>query len=206
MNEFLVTCQHQATASDLPFYDIFAPHKNPSPKVSDDVIACDLGATNQNSWLRLCGGAYIICENMLIYSQGQTKTKFLDESLKNNCSKADYKTSKIKTLVSRIWLKASKNYFANRPNQGLPHHQFVPKHIFRNHLSIYMRNVVVKTKVRFYFTRPFFQILHFLCVKGFSPLAPNTNHSKRIHQAILLHGAIKQYLPHKHPFLSASLT
>ena len=43
MNEFLVTCQRQAMASDLPFYDIFAPTKNFSFKVSDDVIACDLG-------------------------------------------------------------------------------------------------------------------------------------------------------------------
>ena len=39
---FLVTCQHQATASDLSFYDIFAPTKNSSFEVSDDVIACDL--------------------------------------------------------------------------------------------------------------------------------------------------------------------
>ena len=32
----------QATTSDLPFYDIFAPPKNSSFEVSDDVIACDL--------------------------------------------------------------------------------------------------------------------------------------------------------------------
>ena len=42
LNEFLVTCQHQATAFDLPFYDIFAPTKNSSFEVSDVVIACDL--------------------------------------------------------------------------------------------------------------------------------------------------------------------
>ena len=42
LNKFLVTSQHQATASDLPFYDIFAPTKNFSFKVSDNVIACDL--------------------------------------------------------------------------------------------------------------------------------------------------------------------
>ena len=42
MNEFLVTCQHQATAFDLPFYDVFAPTKNSCFEVSDDVIACDL--------------------------------------------------------------------------------------------------------------------------------------------------------------------
>ena len=34
--------QHQATASDLPFCDIFAPTKNFSFEVSDDVITCDL--------------------------------------------------------------------------------------------------------------------------------------------------------------------
>ena len=33
---------HQATASDLPFYDIFAPQKVTFSKISDDVIACDL--------------------------------------------------------------------------------------------------------------------------------------------------------------------
>ena len=32
----------QATASDLPFYDIFAPQKVTFSKISDDVIACDL--------------------------------------------------------------------------------------------------------------------------------------------------------------------
>ena len=33
---------HQATASDLPFYDISAPQKVTFSKISDDVIACDL--------------------------------------------------------------------------------------------------------------------------------------------------------------------
>ena len=42
MNKFLVTCQHQATASDLPFHDIFASTKNSSLEASGDVIACDL--------------------------------------------------------------------------------------------------------------------------------------------------------------------
>ena len=42
LNEFPVTCQHQATAFDVPFYDIFAPAKNFPVEVSDDVIACDL--------------------------------------------------------------------------------------------------------------------------------------------------------------------
>ena len=41
----LVTCQHQATTSDLLFYDIFAPPKNSSFEVSDDDIACDLWFT-----------------------------------------------------------------------------------------------------------------------------------------------------------------
>ena len=48
---------------------------------------------------KILSEAYIICENVLIYSQGQTKTNFLDKSLKNNGSKADCKTSKIKTIV-----------------------------------------------------------------------------------------------------------
>ena len=42
LNEFLVTCQHQTTAFDLPFYDIFTPTKNSSFEVSDDVIASNL--------------------------------------------------------------------------------------------------------------------------------------------------------------------
>ena len=29
-------------ASDLPYYDVFAPQKVPFSKISDDVIACDL--------------------------------------------------------------------------------------------------------------------------------------------------------------------
>ena len=33
---------HQATASDLPFYDIFAQQKITFSKICDDVIACDL--------------------------------------------------------------------------------------------------------------------------------------------------------------------
>ena len=32
----------KTTASDLLFYDIFAPQKVPFLKISDDVIACDL--------------------------------------------------------------------------------------------------------------------------------------------------------------------
>ena len=39
--KILAKC-HQATASDLPFYDIFAPQKDTFSKISDDVIACDL--------------------------------------------------------------------------------------------------------------------------------------------------------------------
>ena len=42
-NKFLVTCQHQLKAFDLPFYDIFAPTKNFFFEVSDDVIVFDLG-------------------------------------------------------------------------------------------------------------------------------------------------------------------
>ena len=39
-------CQNKATASDFPFHDIFAPTKNSSFKVSDDVTACDLWFTS----------------------------------------------------------------------------------------------------------------------------------------------------------------
>ena len=39
--KILAKC-HQATASDLPLYDIFAPQKITFSKISDDVIACDL--------------------------------------------------------------------------------------------------------------------------------------------------------------------
>ena len=42
LNEFLVTCHHQATTSNLPFYDIFVPTKNFSFQVFDDLTACDL--------------------------------------------------------------------------------------------------------------------------------------------------------------------
>ena len=45
-------------ASDLPFYDIFAPQKIPFSKILDNVIACDLwfapSPPNQESWLCLC--------------------------------------------------------------------------------------------------------------------------------------------------------
>ena len=45
----------QATASNLLFYDIFAPTKNSSFEVSDEVITCGLGPTpHQKLWLRLC--------------------------------------------------------------------------------------------------------------------------------------------------------
>ena len=47
---------HQAAASDLPFYDIFAVQKVPFLKISDDVlhVICGLGPPpNQKSWLRL---------------------------------------------------------------------------------------------------------------------------------------------------------
>ena len=45
----------QATASDLPFYNIFAPQKVPFLKMFDDVIAYDVwfGPPNQKFWLRL---------------------------------------------------------------------------------------------------------------------------------------------------------
>ena len=40
--KILVKCQNQASASDLPLYDIFVPQKVPLLKISDDVVACDL--------------------------------------------------------------------------------------------------------------------------------------------------------------------
>ena len=45
LNEFLVTCQHQATASDLPFYDNFAPTKNSVSKflMTSLHVICGLG-------------------------------------------------------------------------------------------------------------------------------------------------------------------
>ena len=56
LNEFLVTCQLQTTASDLPFYNVFALHNKFLFRSSDDVISCDLWfgpPHNQKSWLRL---------------------------------------------------------------------------------------------------------------------------------------------------------
>ena len=55
VGRYRVKC-HQATASDLPFYDIFAPQKVTFSKISDNVIECDLWFgphPNQKSWLRL---------------------------------------------------------------------------------------------------------------------------------------------------------
>ena len=50
----MVKCQ-QATASDLPFYDMFAHQRVSLLKISDDVIDCVLGPShNQRTWLRLC--------------------------------------------------------------------------------------------------------------------------------------------------------
>ena len=54
-SKILVNCQ-QATASDLSFFDIFAPQKVPLLKIPDDVIACDLWFApppNQKSLQRL---------------------------------------------------------------------------------------------------------------------------------------------------------
>ena len=63
VNEFLVTCQHHATVSDLPFYDIFATHKNSSVEVSDHVIACDLWfeppPTKNSGYANACHFAYL---------------------------------------------------------------------------------------------------------------------------------------------------
>ena len=42
---------------------------------------------------------HTLWQNVVIHSQGQTKTSFLNKSFKNNCRKADCKTSKIKAIV-----------------------------------------------------------------------------------------------------------
>ena len=109
---------------------------------------------------------HYICENVLIYSQGQTKTSFLDKNLKNNCSKADCKTTKIKTIVKQISLKANKNYFANRPNQGLAKCPIIiscPTFFVLESSLCIQANSCRKGKgsLRLYFTRQLFQILHF---------------------------------------------
>ena len=41
----LVMCQTQATASDLPIFNIFVPQKVFLSKICDDVIACNILAT-----------------------------------------------------------------------------------------------------------------------------------------------------------------
>ena len=41
-------CRAQAKASDFPIYNIFVPQKVPLSKISDDVIACGLGAPIKN--------------------------------------------------------------------------------------------------------------------------------------------------------------
>ena len=68
--KILVKCP-QTTASDLAFYDIFAPQKVTFLKISDDVIACDLWfglPPNQKSWLRLCQQTYYKLRNRGGYS------------------------------------------------------------------------------------------------------------------------------------------
>ena len=54
--ERVPACQHQATGSDLPFYNIFATTKNPLPKflmTSLHVICGLIPPPNQKSWLRV---------------------------------------------------------------------------------------------------------------------------------------------------------
>ena len=64
---------------------------------------------------------HTLCGKMWLHTRKvKQRLSFLNESLKNNCSKADCKISKIKAIVQQVWLKAIKNYFANRPNPGLP--------------------------------------------------------------------------------------
>ena len=80
---------HQATAFDLPFYDIFAPTKNSCFEVSDDVIACGLRfgpPLNQKFWLRLCYIALFLSISTFkrsteFYLQGQIKFGVLRNAL-----------------------------------------------------------------------------------------------------------------------------
>ena len=55
LNKSLVMCQHQATASDLRFYDIFAPQKILLSKflMTSLHVICGLGPPKQKFWLRL---------------------------------------------------------------------------------------------------------------------------------------------------------
>ena len=58
LSKIPVKCQKQATASDLPFYNIFVPQKVLPLKISENIIVCDswFGSPppNQKSWGRLC--------------------------------------------------------------------------------------------------------------------------------------------------------
>ena len=55
----------QATASDLPIYNILVPQKVPLSKISEDVITCDLVPPIQKSWLHLCPWSYMQSCNWL---------------------------------------------------------------------------------------------------------------------------------------------
>ena len=78
LNEFLVKSQHQAMTSNLLFYDIFAPTKNSSFEVTDDVIACDLwfGPPNQKSWLHLLVSLVIVTVRLPSDVSNQVKIYF----------------------------------------------------------------------------------------------------------------------------------
>ena len=56
----------QATAFDLPIYNIFVPLKVPLSKISEDVITCDLVPPNQKSWLHLYPWSYMHSCNWLL--------------------------------------------------------------------------------------------------------------------------------------------
>ena len=61
INKILITCQTQAKASDLPFYNIFVSKNVRLSKISDDVIACDL-------WFGVPSQSKIVTTPMLVRS------------------------------------------------------------------------------------------------------------------------------------------
>ena len=61
-SKILLKRQTQATASDLPFYNIFAPQKVPLLKISDDVIACDLWFEPPNCYWRIRNSLFNSCD------------------------------------------------------------------------------------------------------------------------------------------------
>ena len=93
--KILAKC-HQATASDLPFYDIFAPQKITFSKISDDVIACDL-------WFGPPPQSKILATPMppsLPRLWRINMDQSINQSNKNNSIKIRAKFKKVNTIIS----------------------------------------------------------------------------------------------------------